>query len=969
MLSQWVLTKIEPLLDHHKILIRDSLRLLPEIDGEIHQFAKKNGFLVIPFSTNLAFREIYEQVGTLPEVKKIIFIDRAPMRRRLQPAQDRAPAPFYPDLFEQIAPEARIDLDLRQFLIEKTGDPSWPKMVNESQFARLITKNLEAALQAHRNLRNADKSRFTDYDFQTIAAYAALGVADCAFKQFDYKIYWRIGLLRHEILKELDRLVPEITKPIYLELNQAPVPFRWLKDHDPEPVIHACYLAAILDQHFEHGSLLIARLHPTLAALGDIQSEILNQALPELIEMDAAKAFTDIEQVENELDATALHYLIVDQFKLTEPGNFVSIIQKERYSTLIRGLALLFGLEDALSDKPDFTHHERLEHIFQQQKTVKPPAIADRRSNESWRQLKEAYELALTLQRLRRELTTTLKILKVIKTEQLSFRQFQNLWNEKKLNRLEYYLSLLERLVTNSRLLPRAENELPSICSNLLHQIRVRTRALSTEIHTQLDELNLCFQQFIEIRYPEWVKADSEVWLTSHFLRRCLKAHWDPQKEKAVLLIFDGMRYDIWDEFLRPLLEERMELIQEYPAASLLPSETELTRKAISAGDFPDAFESQKSENKLLKEGLQRELNYRTEVEPVAPETQGTAETVRYRAGNLDVYIFDLCDKELHGNSLKTLSDQRQVPSRPLAFIYQQHIKNIIDVEVLAIVRKLRANTRVFITADHGFTRNGSTPLFFEPEDLNELADCTYRNTWLRHSVYESAAPAKVKQNVIAFTPAQLRVPASATIQKRTGQLLQKEFKTIVFPKPGFSFNRKGTHFKPDAYSHGGISIQELLIPMIVLRVREKDETLLILDDILGPAEIIEGQEVEFCLPVRPRTVLKAEIRLEVTGEIRGLMHVENSEALNEQTLFISTREIRINYRLKPDCATAGEAERKEGILKRRLILTIGYWDGKKQVTKSRMREFNIQLNSERIVRRVPTSLGNILGLTPKSMR
>jgi hypothetical protein len=30
---------------------------------------------------------------------------------------------------------------------------------------------------------------------------------------------------------------------------------------------------------------------------------------------------------------------------------------------------------------------------------------------------------------------------------------------------------------------------------------------------------------------------------------------------------------------------------------------------------------------------------------------------------------------------------------------------------------------------------------------------------------------------------------------------------------------------------------------------------------------------------------------------------------------------------------------------------------------------FAVRLDSERVVRRVPTSLGNILGLTPKSMR
>ena len=79
---------------------------------------------------------------------------------------------------------------------------------------------------------------------------------------------------------------------------------------------------------------------------------------------------------------------------------------------------------------------------------------------------------------------------------------------------------------------------------------------------------------------------------------------------------------------------------------------------------------------------------------------------------------------------MKKLGDGREVPARPLAFIYQQLIKNILDHEVMAIIRTLEPGTKVFITADHGFDRLGRQPVWFN--DLNEPLDCSYQNTMLK---------------------------------------------------------------------------------------------------------------------------------------------------------------------------------------------------------------------------------------------
>src|SRR5262249_21103662 len=324
---------------------------------------------------------------------------------------------------------------------------------------------------------------------------------------------------------------------------------------------------------------------------------------------------------------------------------------------------------------------------------------------------------------------------------------------------------------------PRAAADLPPAFSEALDRIKKRVQAVAEELQQQLDDVNRRFQEVVVAQYSSWLAGDGEVRLTSQFLHRCVKPNWGAQLEKAVILIFDGMRYDIWDELLRPMLLDRMDVLEDYPAAALLPSETEVSRWALSAGTEPASFWPRKAENVHLQESLQREFNFSGQVEVVAPEGAGTGETVRYRAGNLDVYIFEFCDKELHKISVKTLPDTREVPSRPLAFLYQQHLKSLIDTEVMAIVRRLQPGTKVFITADHGFGRVHRERIWLESAWLNEPHDCSYLNAWLRQSLDEVKAPAKVRSNVWEFPVAALRMPSAEEARdRRTRTNWQKHY-------------------------------------------------------------------------------------------------------------------------------------------------------------------------------------------------
>jgi hypothetical protein len=631
MLKDWVLSKLEDVKDTPRILVSDPLQLLKP-DSIINEFATSNGFTAIPASTNLVFRELYEAASSDPQTPKILLIDRTPESRRARSAINKAPPLFYPDFLAKTPQEARIRLDLREFLKEKTGDPNWPAEANESRYARLIVKNIEGTLRAHSNLRTADERRFTDHDFKTIVAFATLGVPEKAFKKLDSRDLWTIGLLKHEELRMLEYLAADIIKPIKDQFSQAEPPFCWFGDHDPERVIRAFYLSAILAQHFDNWQLMLANIDPSLKPLSNIKAEVLKEAAPKLVELDFLQADSDLSDLEDSLSQESLKLLLIDQMKIMDAKNFASVIEKEEYSTFLRSLALLAALEDLLTSEASQTEHRKINEVISG--GHKGARFVDLRESSSWSNLKTAYLLAYEIRRLRSSLFEALRKMRVTKND-FSFEFFRDLWNKKEINRLEYNLSRLARLAEGQRLLPCSSDRLPKVFLESLDHIKQRIQEVTEKTNDLLDEINLRFQEMVKKQYPSWIEKDGDVILTSQIMRRCIKPHWDPEKEKAVLFIFDGMRYDIWDELFRPMLMGRMDLVKDYPASSLLPSETHITRKAISAGASPDEFDSRRGEDDLLKEALAREFRYAGQVDVVNPDGAGTGETVHYRAWHL----------------------------------------------------------------------------------------------------------------------------------------------------------------------------------------------------------------------------------------------------------------------------------------------------------------------------------------------
>ncbi len=163
--------------------------------------------------------------------------------------------------------------------------------------------------------------------------------------------------------------------------------------------------------------------------------------------------------------------------------------------------------------------------------------------------------------------------------------------------------------------------------------------------------------------------------------------------------------------------------------------------------------------------------------------------------------------------------------------------------------------------------------------------------------------------------------------------------------------------------------MQEMIIPMTVMKIKSGDEGLFVMDPIEGPGEAVEGREIVFTTRIQPapgKFKRSDEPRVDVeTAYGKG----GEQNTLPDQIVYMTSKGETITSAFKPKTESATIEDRRRGMMKMTLSIKAVCHRGGKAHWKKRTVEFTVKLNSDKIIRRVPAHLGNILGLTPRSMR
>jgi DNA-binding response OmpR family regulator len=330
-------------------------------------------------------------------------------------------------------------------------------------------------------------------------------------------------------------------------------------------------------------------------------------------------------------------------------------------------------------------------------------------------------------------------------------------------------------------------------------------------------EWNTEFTKFIESQYLKWLKSNDRPVLSPDVLKKYLIPELK-QKKKVLLIVVDCMRLDQW-MLVEPLVSEFYNIQRDYYLA-MLPSATPFARNALFAGMFPDEIHRMypdtymtqdegslnRYEDRFLSDNLAR-LGVRLEKQrylKVYNNTEG--EEIAKRASDfydnqLVTIVFNFLDILAHGRSNNMIL--KEIAGTEAAF--RTLMKTWFIHSPLFSILKLFAKKgfTTIITSDHGsvLCRRGTMAHGRRETSTN-----------LRYK-YGDNLNSDPKESILIKKPEQWRLP-SFTLA--TTYLLAKEDFYFVYPN---NYNEMVRQFQ-NSFQHGGISLEELIVPIAVLEPR-----------------------------------------------------------------------------------------------------------------------------------------------------
>jgi DNA-binding response OmpR family regulator len=353
------------------------------------------------------------------------------------------------------------------------------------------------------------------------------------------------------------------------------------------------------------------------------------------------------------------------------------------------------------------------------------------------------------------------------------------------------------------------ELELEKLDDNSLEEILVM----------QKREANNLFSRFVDDTYLEWMEGQDAP-LMSHTLFNKKVFPAVKEAKSTFVILIDNLRYDQW-KVIQPEIQKHFRLVNEDMFSSILPTATQYARNAMFAGLMPSEIK-RRFPDKWKDENDQESKNQF--------ESDFLADNLR-RAGISDMkYSYNKVVQQQYGKKL--LDQVKDLSNRPLNVIVYNfvdmlsHAKTEMDmIKELAdndrayrsltlswfvnsslseMVRRIaQEGARLIVTTDHG-TINVNQP--------SKLIGERSLNSNLRYKVGRNMSYEE-KDVLVAKNPSALHLPASGG---SSFFVFARDDRFFAYPN---NYNHYVKYYR-NTFQHGGISMEEMIIPCAVLDPR-----------------------------------------------------------------------------------------------------------------------------------------------------
>jgi CheY-like chemotaxis protein len=334
-------------------------------------------------------------------------------------------------------------------------------------------------------------------------------------------------------------------------------------------------------------------------------------------------------------------------------------------------------------------------------------------------------------------------------------------------------------------------------------------------LESQKEEANSQFFKFIKNNYVGWFEGEEKP-ILSHTLFKDLIVPQLDTKSGTLLVVIDNLRYDQL-RVLEPILNEYYKTVEESSYCSILPTATQYARNAIFSGLTPlemekkhpnywrnDTDEGGKNmyENEFLTEQIKRlRLNITHEYYKITNLTDGkdlANNFAKIKNNDLTVIVYNFVDMLSHSRTEMEMIKELASDDKAYRSLTVSWFKNSPLLEIIQKAQHL--GLKLIITTDHG-TINTKRP-------SKVIGDKNISSN-LRYKTGKSLSYNK-KEVFEVLNPKDIGLPS---INMSSSFIFAKEDFFFAYPN---NYNHFVKYYK-NTYQHGGISLEEMLIPCLTM--------------------------------------------------------------------------------------------------------------------------------------------------------
>ena len=368
-------------------------------------------------------------------------------------------------------------------------------------------------------------------------------------------------------------------------------------------------------------------------------------------------------------------------------------------------------------------------------------------------------------------------------------------------NTLDDWKDIYRRLV-------RWELELSSADSDMTEMLQM-----------QKEEANNSFAKFVRKNYLSWVAPGTaqRPLMSPDIFKKCVFPAVN-NGEKVFLIVIDNFRYDQWRTLAQDIGE--MFNVDEDMYMSILPTATQYARNAIFSGLMPEQIESMfpdlwVDEDEEEGKNINEEPLVRTQIERYRRHDtfsyhkindSAAAERLVERLGELtkndiNVVVLNFIDMLSHARTeskmVRELANNESA-YRSITLSWFRH--SVVGELIKALAQ---TDCTVIITTDHGSIR-ASKPI--------KIIGDRNTNTNLRYKLGKNLN-CQSKEVFVVKNPHEAQLPAP---NLSTSYVFATGNSFLAYPN---NYNYYVSYYK-DTFQHGGISMEEMLIPLVTLKKR-----------------------------------------------------------------------------------------------------------------------------------------------------